>query len=226
MSLITKALKHEQQRRHAHSGPIAPMVSRMTQRRASDKLPLILFGFTGMGMLLAASIAAIFYFGSDYLGSGLTAFAGSPKPESDSVPTLSNDSAKATPPGTQTTDNLQELLGALTKEQLSTVQSMLLEAKNPTGQSPRPNASSETDSANETQPDLTIAEQKRVQSRVDTFSVQGIRKSGQETRVFLSGKIRKIGDVVDIETGLQLIGFTESALVFQIPSGHRFEKPL
>ncbi len=64
------------------------------------------------------------------------------------------------------------------------------------------------------------------QGIVDGFTVQGIRKSGQNSRVFMNGRIQKLGDVIDIENGIRLIGFTEFELVFEDSAGNRYSKPL
>ncbi len=223
MSLINQALKLEQQKRQTMNGPAAPMVSRIPHRGTSDKMPLLLFGFAGMGMLLAASVTAIFYFGSEFLDSE--------KSLATATPPAAIEDASATPetPATQTDESAPEiaqLLGALSPDQLSTVQQMLLERENATATTEQSAAPSDQTAENVSAASTSLSELSRIQAIVDSFSVQGIRKSGQETRVFLNGKIRKIGDVVDIENRLQLIGFTETVLVFRDSNGQRFEKAL
>lgn len=223
MSLINQALKLEQQKRHAANGPIAPMVSRMSHRRQNDKLPLLLFGFTGMGMLLAASVTAIFYFGSEFLGSEKTLASESTSPPVEAI------SARELPSRLQeeqTAPKIEDLLGSLSEDQLSTVQKMLLnrEAAS-TPKAERPPIEKESALLPSSKAS-SLSEISQIQDIVDSYSVQGIRKSGQDTRVFLSGKIRKIGDIVDIENGIQLIGFTETALVFRNAKGERFKKAL
>lgn len=226
MSLINQALKLEQQKRHTYQGPVAPMVSRAARRGHNDKLPLLLFGFTGMGMLLAASVTAIFYFGSDFLDSEKT-LATAMTPEQASLATPSAPQVAASHQ-TTTPDapRIEELLSTLSQDQLSTVQRMLLEREANQGDAPSMAIALEDSQEQEEQTETNLSEMSRLQSIVDTFSVQGIRKSGQDTRVFLNGKIRRIGDVVDIENSIQLIGFTETALVFSNPDGTRFEKAL
>ncbi|EDY81899.1 hypothetical protein VDG1235_1519 [Verrucomicrobiia bacterium DG1235] len=225
MSLINQALKLEQQKRHAPSGPQPPMVSHMARHGQSDRLPLILIGFTGMGLLLAFSISAIFYFGSGYL-KGETALAA--QSQTPQLATPSSDKEHSPTSESPTTDaaELTDLLSELSSDQLSTVQKMLLEREQATNPS---KAATETKTAN--QPavvtnELDLAEVSRIQELVDGFTVQGIRKAGKETRVFLDGKIRRIGDVVDIENGLVLVGFTEIALIFHTQTGQSFEKAL
>ncbi len=199
------------------------MVSRMSRRGQSDKLPILLFGFTGMGMLLAASVTAIFYFGSDFLDSDKTVASADTPPATQAV---TADQAVTGAQDEASKPKIEELLGNLSQDQLSTVQKMLLERE------AAEVANSETAPAPQTPPKETSSEQpslsetSRLQAIVDSYSVQGIRKAGQETRVFLNGRIRKIGDVVDIENRLQLIGFTETTLVFENSSGTRFEKTL
>lgn len=222
MSLINQALKLEQQKRHVSDGPIAPMVSRMSRRRHNDKVPLLLFGFTGMGMLLAASVTAIFYFGSDFLQSEKTLASNSTPPHmgvTASAPPVEVSEEKAA-------SEIEDLLSTLSKDQLSTVQMMLLEKEAKSKTEARPKIQPENSKTLTNNEAPTLAETSRIQGIVDSYSVQGIRKSGQNSRVFLNGKIRKIGDTVDIENGIQLIGFTETVLVFETTKGQRFEKTL
>ncbi|MBD5780596.1 hypothetical protein IEN85_13930 [Pelagicoccus sp. NFK12] len=222
MSLINQALKLEQQKRQTQSGPIPPMAGRAPYRGSSNKMPLLLFGFTGMGMLLAASVTAIFYFGSAFLEADKPVAASLSTP-----PSVSQSSPAAAAQDTNAEPQLANLLGNLSEDQLSTVQKMLIEREAEYGKqepSTLDSPSPATTVAPEAEVDLSDIS--RLQGVVDSFSVQGIRKAGTDTRVFLDGKIRKIGDIVDIENRLQLIGFTESTLVFRDPSGRRFEKAL
>ncbi|MDQ8180500.1 hypothetical protein [Pelagicoccus sp. SDUM812005] len=223
MSLINQALKLEQQKRHTETTPVAPMVTRMAQRRSRDKMPLLLFGFTGMGMLLAASVTAIFYFGSEFLESD-KALATTTLPPAASSEAPQDASSPAAPADAE--PQIEELLGQLSPDQLSTVQQMLLErdSEQPDGEAVATNETAPADQSES--PSHSLSDLSRLQAIVDSYSVQGIRKAGAETRVFLNGRIRKIGDVIDIENRLQLIGFTETALIFRDSSGQRFEKAL
>lgn len=220
MSLINQALKLEQQRRQTTQGPQAPLASRMAYRGSNDKLPLLLFGFTGMGMLLAASVTVIFYFGAGYLDSD-KGLAESPAPQRQtSLATASTAQVEAIPSKSEVPTALEDMLGSLSDDQLSTVQQMLLQRESPLAQE-------EVSAA----PDPQAAPGERLkvsslQDLVDAFSVQGIRKAGQDTRVFLNGKIRRIGDVVDTENDLTLVGFTDTTLIFRSRSGETFEKGL
>ncbi len=174
-------------------------------------------------MLLAASVTAIFYFGSEFLGSEKTLASESTPPPFEALAAQESPSVVQEE---QAAPKIEDLLGTLSEDQLSTVQKMLLDreaASTPQAENPL------VEEASVSQPsstELSLSELSRIQDIVDSYSVQGIRKSGQESRVFLSGKIRKIGDIVDIENGIQLIGFTETALVFRNAKGQRFEKAL
>lgn len=213
MSLINQALKLEQQRRQASSGTLPPMATRLYAGRRSDRMPVLLVGFTAMGMLLAASVTAIFYFGSEYLDTGNKAIASSA--ETPSAPASASDSTASD----LAEPALETLLGALSGEQQATVQQMLLEKQGA--------ATESADAERATAPDsATLAERARIQEQVDGYSVQGIRKAGQATRVFLNGKIQRLGDVLDLETGLTLIGFTDQELVFEDSQGFRYQKSL
>ncbi len=199
------------------------MVSRMSRRGPSDKLPILLFGFTGMGMLLAASITAIFYFGSDFLNSDKTVASATTPPTTQ---TATADQAAITAQDGAAKPKIEELLGKLSEDQLSTVQKMLLEREAAEVATSETSPDEPSLSQEPTVEQPSLSETSRLQAIVDSYSVQGIRKAGQETRVFLNGRIRKIGDVVDIENRLQLIGFTDTTLVFEDSSGTRFEKTL
>ncbi|MDQ8185511.1 hypothetical protein [Pelagicoccus sp. SDUM812002] len=219
MSLINQALKLEQQKRQIATGPVAPMVHRMPHGRSSNKMPALLFAFTGLGLLFAASITAIFYFGADYLESENSLAASAPTAIADNA-TQSTDSTDPRSDGTS--PKIVELLGSLSKDQLSTVQQMLIERK--AGATAAETL--DTSTSNSTEATVDLSERSRLQTIIDSYSVQGIRKSGRETRVFMNGKIRKIGDVIDIENRLRLIGFSETALIFADSDGNRFEKTL
>lgn len=217
MSLINQALKLEQQRRHTSHLPQAPMVSRLAaQRHGASRWPMILFGITGMGALLAVSITAILYFGRGFLDQrGETSLAAATEAAPVQAPPVTQEAAPSDQPKT-----IENLVGTLSAEQLATVQQMLLEkdaqAKSPTEDSPQP----------EERATPSLSDLDKIQKVVDGFSVQGIRKAGQDSRVFLNGKIQRIGDTINIEHGLVLIGFTDSSLVFRDASGHSFEKTL
>ncbi|MDQ8204464.1 hypothetical protein [Pelagicoccus sp. SDUM812003] len=217
MSLINQALKLEQQRRHVDARPVAPMVSRaMARRGRGGNLTAALVGFTGLGVALAIGAGAFFYFGSQYLeGSDKTLAAdvgAKDEPISeraDPVPTSSVEKQTVPPEKEQV---VQALLGALSEEQISTVQKMLLE-----------NQAREAEPA---KPQISIEERIQIQEKVDSFTIQGIRKSGAASRVFLNGKIKRIGDVVDIEYDLVLRGFNDTSLIFEDRAGNRYAKPL
>lgn len=229
MSLINQALKLEQQRRQTTHVPQAPMIGHMARRGQRSNLSMMLLGITGMGLLLAVSVTAILYFGNGYLEQKESSLASSqssaeaPSPTSTTKATPQTgeaEPAKAAP--------LENLLGTLSQEQLSTVQQMLQQqarqeqqaALKP--QTPQQTEPPSTQSVEET----PIAKITQIQDIVDAYSVQGIRKAGQDTRVFLNGKIRRIGEVVDLEHDLRLIGFTDNDLVFRTPDGRTYKKPL
>lgn len=217
MSLINQALKLEQQRRHSPNGPTPPMLSHIGRNSDRNKLPIILLGLTGTGMILALCLTAVFYFGAEYLETGSDS-DGSQRALASSQNSQLEIPSPATNPQTS---NVQDLIGGLTPEQLSTVQQMLLQQAEEQ-KIDTPAALPVPASA----PELQLSDISRIQAVVDGFSVQGIRKAGQETRVFMNGKIQRIGDTVDIQNGLILEGFTETALIFHSPDGHRFEKAL
>lgn len=202
------------------TGPVPPMVSRAMRRDSESKLPLLLIGFTGMGALFAAAITGIVYFGSQYLDGS--------QPSTGNSPALASaEPAQAEVVRSQPASGdlkLDAIIATLSTEQLSTVQSMLLEKREqdePVQQQQQQIATATTEKA-----PSHGAELARIQEIVDQFSVQGIRKSGQDTRVFLNGKIQKLGDVVDLEAGIRLIGFTSEDLVFEDPQGRRYTKML
>lgn len=227
MSLINQALKLEQQRRHTESAPVPPMVSRLAnQRQSSSRWPMILLGMTGMGALLAVSLTAVFYFGSGYLSKGerdLALSIPSEEISSQAIPVPDKKPAESTA-NQGDPEEIEALLGSLSNDELSTVQQMLRE---------REASQTATDGKEEraSQPQQTavspdLAKLSKIQEVVDGFSIQGIRKAGKDSRVFLNGKIQRIGDIVEIEHSIVFVGFTDTALVFKIPSGHAFKKPL
>lgn len=221
MSLINQALKLEQQKRQTQTPHQTPLVGRMAQRGNSNKLPMLLLGFTGMGMLLAASVTAIFYFGSGYLESEKSLAVGMPPQDGTQIISTSTNQVGNTANTLTQSGEIASILGTLSPDQLSTVQKMLLEreAASPSTTETEPEASEPANA-------IERSEVSRIQDLVDSFSVQGIRKAGSDTRVFLNGKIRRIGDIVDIENGLKLVGFTETNLVFKSRSGITFQKSL
>lgn len=230
MSLINQALKLEQQRRHTDSSPVPPMVSRLSsQRHTSSRWPMILLGMTGMGALLAISLTAIFYFGSDYLNKDDSSLAlsipNSELPDSEATTAATGSVTKTAASGNP--DEIEALLGTLSSEELTTVQQMLLEREAAKKSENQENvAIAKASSPEQAAPQIDLATLSKIQETVDGFTVQGIRKAGKDSRVFLNGKIQRIGDVVEIENNIVLAGFTETALVFKIPSGHAFKKPL
>lgn len=195
------------------------MVSRAMARQSQSNLPLVLFGFTGAGLVLAAAVTAFFYFGSQFLeksdSPSLATAEVAPVPSE--LPTAQPTSPDAPLPAAS---NVASLVEGLSEEQLSTVQKMLVDRQRVI------ETEAETTLENDLPAPDDTDELLRLQGLVDGFSVQGIRKAGKETRVFLNGRIHRLGDVVDVASGLSLIGFNEFELIFQDAKGHRFTKPI
>ncbi len=212
MSLINKALQQEQQRRNINFDACPPMVTR-AMRRQGERGPALLLAFAAVGLLIAGGTTAFFYFGASYLGDVQVAVA-SPEqtsPHAAALATIADDAA-----------------ATATAEPIATVRKMLDE------QAIEPLALETPDTAlaNADQPDSPAAEktasitetQIQTQAFVDKLSVQGVRNLGPESRVFLSGKIRKIGDMVDLATGLTLARVEENQLIFEDRDGFRYTK--
>lgn len=225
MSLINKALKLEQQKRQTHSAPPPPMASQMAYRGRRSNFSTLLLGFTGMGLLLAVSITTILYFGNSFLEQrGGTFATGGDSQTGSQEHTSEANPEEATVQSKNDSEKVESIIGNLSDEQLSTVQKMLLERggdQSPTGEIQAPPSQEPT----ETNP-AEISAVVKIQEVVDGYSVQGIRKAGKETRVFLNGKIRRIGEVVDLELGLRLVGFNDDYLVFQTSDGSQFKKAI
>ncbi|MBK1876303.1 hypothetical protein [Pelagicoccus mobilis] len=225
MSLINQALKLEQQKRQGANTPQAPMVAQFAHRRQNSNLAVLLIGFTGMGMLLAASVTAIFYFGNGFLEQGNQDLARSEAPAQTSLASAPAPSPSA--PAEQE-DPRESILTSLTQEELSTVQQMLAEReKRSASESTAPaTAAPETQEQPPADTQAKLSTISQIQDIVDAYSIQGIRKAGKDTRVFLNGKIRRIGDVIDLEHDLRLVGFTETDLVFRTADGRNYKKAL
>lgn len=222
MSLINQALKLEQQRRHTETRPAPPMVTRAyAAQRRGDRFPLLLVGFTGLGTCLALGAAAFFYFGSQYLEGESSPALASSQPSQETAPVVAPEQSTEPAPQAAASENqpqaIESLIGSLSQDQLTTVQKMLLEREQA--------ELLESSQSREVVP-ATTEELIQTQALVDSFSVQGIRKAGVDTRVFLNGKIKRLGDVVDIGSGLKLVGFNETSLVFEDPNGNRYAKAL
>lgn len=225
MSLINKALKLEQQRRQTNNhAPAPPMVAHMARQGRQNNVAVILAAFTGIGLIIAVVIAATLHFGSDYLeGKGGT-LAKSPNTHDSS---LSDRAETITSADTSKSANSSKSK-AQQKSELSPVQQMLVdrseESKPP---ELKPSAENPTVSpAQETTTSAPLAKTVHLQDIVDNYSIQGIRKAGKDTRVFLNGRIRRIGEVIDLEHGLKIVGFTEDYLIFRASDGQSYKKAI
>lgn len=200
------------------------MVTQMAHSGRRNNLSMIVFGFTCLGLLLAASVTTIFYFGGEYLDQrGGSLASGQTLETETALPTPQNPvSENSTPQQGQ----VEKMLGDLSAEELSTVQQMLAERAAKEADAIKidtPSNNPELENPISESPSVNLAQ---IQDRVDGYSVQGIRKAGKDTRVFLNGKIRRIGETIDLEIDLRLVGFTEDHLLFRTPDGTGFKKAL
>jgi len=209
MSLINEALKLEQKKRSQATAAYETMGMRPSAavyRRGESKLTAILAAFAGMGLLIAVSLGAVLHFGAQN-----TAESAAKGPEAG--PTTASRS--------HTQENAVEAKQAASPENSSSPE---LDAAQSKEIGAAPAAAEIIAAAAKSAP--SHAELARIQAIVDSFTVQGIRKAGQDSRVFMDGKIRRIGETVEIEHGLVLLGFTDTSLVFRSRSGHAFQKSL
>ncbi|MBC2608115.1 hypothetical protein [Pelagicoccus albus] len=218
MSLISQALKTEQQRRQMSSGPVPPMVTRLHRQASRDRFPLILTALVGLGTVSAICLTLVLVLIPEKGSSQLAASQDSPPQENTTAPTTAEPIATEKPPASA----VEQLFTGLSDEELSAVKKLLLEQK-----LANLAASEAAKKAAATQvPTMSLEEAAKIQDIVEGFAFQGIRKAGLESKVFLDGKIRRIGEVVDFESQLKLVGFTETDLVFRTPDGSTFRKSM
>lgn len=221
MSLINKALQQEQRRRAINYDTCPPMVAR-AMRRGNDRGVIALVAFAGIGFVLAGGVAAFLYFGSSYLGDAKIAVS-SPT-DTDREPPV----AYASGPAAETAASV-----ASSANPVSSVKQMMLAEKAAAVQeivdeatAAEPIATQETSiAAPATEPDAAlIAERVRLQGIVDGYSIQGVRLLGKDSRVFLNGKIQKLGDAIDLANGITLVDATTGQVVFEDKTGFRYTK--
>lgn len=215
MSLINKALQQEQQRRHINYDAAPPMVTRALKRQGERGAGIVV-AFALLGLVLSGGTAAFFYFGSSYLGSATLTVA-SPSETPNSSAALANSSTQPAPEQATPSENTHVPIATIKKmldEKTEALERIALEQ-------PLPAVTSEP--AAPVKPAYGD-EQIRRQGVVDNFTVQGIRKSATDTRVFLNGKIQKLGDTVDLANGLALVALNDNQLVFQDLAGFTYTK--
>jgi|ETNmetMinimDraft_22_1059887.scaffolds.fasta_scaffold00049_10 hypothetical protein len=228
MSLINQALKKEQQRRSLNlqspkqeipSYESQPLSANQVVRRDQARSPLpLLVGFASLGLFLLVCGGAAVYFGKSYLSSLAPEQAAAAKapaaPETAPTPVanaLQNKEANA------------QAVDAVVAE---------VEAPSPSEapDSPQETVSNESSPANPPATVETPPEEPKfnlaAQAHVDELQVHGFRSAGPNSRLLMSGRVYKIGDIVSHEFALRFRGAENGTLIFVDANGLRYEKPL
>jgi hypothetical protein len=61
---------------------------------------------------------------------------------------------------------------------------------------------------------------------IDNLKVAGIRASATDSKVLMNDRVYRLGDIVDHEMGLKLVGITSNSLTFEDEKGGRYTRTL
>ena len=233
MSLINQALKKEQQRRSlnlqspSHEIPSyesEPLTANQVVRRDQGRNPLpLLIGFASLGLFLLVCGGAAVYFGKSYL---------SDLQPGQSVAAKGSDSEPSEAP-VATANPVASALEAkaANAEAVETIIEAAPEANVAEGTAEEPAAASVE--APVTEAPVAEAPVKEgpkfnleAQAHIDELQVHGYRSAGANSRLLMSGRVYKIGDVVNHAFALRFRGAENGSLVFEDANGFRYEKPL
>lgn len=233
MSLINQALKKEQQRRSLNlqsptqgipSYESQPLSANQVVRRDQGRNPLpLLVGFASLGLFLLVCGGAAVYFGKSYLSSLAPAQVAAAKAPDATV------NATPEPAPTPVANARQNK-----KANAQAVDAVITETETPSPSKAADSApgtiSSESSPANRPADAIEPPEEPKfnlaAQAHVDELQVHGFRSAGPNSRLLMSGRVYKIGDIVSHEFALRFRGAENGTLIFVDTNGLRYEKPL
>lgn len=203
MSLINKALKDEQRRRSGDEKPLSPSEVNpipigVRRRGRESKNIAILLTLCGGGVLSIGLIAGALYYGSQLLDFS-TPKVSSPSLEAEQAATdvaatagTVSDSAEAAP--------IPSFLEGIDLE-------------------------SEETPAPEVEAVAVPVEKKAppgdpiIQSYINDLVVHGVRSAGANSRLLMSGRVFKVGDLLDPRKGVRFTGVAGGQILFEDENG-------
>ena len=216
MSLINQALKQEQRRRNLDAAGLRPGMSGYPRAaaQAGNSKTVLLVGFAGLGLLLAVSLSVFLYYGAQALNEtdeAASSFAAASATSSQAAPVP--EPAPAAPPTPAASEQVapsperNDVISQLSPQELAALKALLAQSQ----------------SAQETEPERPQRDPV-LQEHADSLQIQGIRKLGDKSRILIGGKLFKIGDEIDLETGLKFVGFTDTHVILEDARGARYLK--
>ena len=219
MSLINEALKKAQKQRTGEAPPLASLPAiggeapaRIAGRTKSAPLTALLVRLGGgVAALAVVIVAALFLFRDKPAATAAT-----PPPAVAATAPVAPPDVPATAP--RATGNTFVLPIAPPPEPVTA-------KPEPAAASVAPVPAPEPEKP---APDRAAAPPPRLEPRATTFieniRVAGIRASGTDSKVLMNDRVYRIGDLVEHELGLRLVGITSSSLTFEDERGGRYTR--
>ena len=239
MSLINDALKKAQKQRTGDTPPLASMPSiggetatRIAKRAkpAGFNTLLVRFGLIGGGVLVLL-IGGYFVLRkpSRAPATATAPVAGvadpgpaSPRPVATAPQASAPGSQPPIPNSTPVTFNLPTALPAATPTTQPATPSPVAGVADPGPASPRPATPAPT--AVKPAPAVTAKIDGKSINYIEALRIAGIRASATDSKVLMNDRVYRVGDIVEHEMGLKLVGITSSSLTFENEAGARYTR--
>lgn len=218
MSLINDALKKAQKQRTGEAPTLASMPTiggesprHIARRTSSSPFNPLLIGLGAAGLLIVV-VAAIFLLQDS--SDPATDMAATPPVPAAPQPAASTpvESRPAEP---------AFVLPIAAPPVVSTPPATVASSPVPTAPAPQP----EPAPAEPAPASLPPAQlEPRAMTYIDNIRVAGIRASASDSKVLMNDRVYRVGDTVDHELGLKLVGITTGSLTFEDRAGGQYTR--
>lgn len=213
MSLINEALKKAQKQRSGEAPPLASMpaiggepAARIARGAKASFIPFVIAGSAGVAALGLAG----FFLLRDRPA------AAAPNPAASVVAPAPATPATTTAPAPKTAENTF-VLPIAAPPPAAPAAAPATPAPAVTASAPEPGPPSPAEARN---PEPGRLDSRAIQF-IDGIKVAGIRAAGTDSKVLMNDRVYRIGDVVEYDLGLRLVGITAGSLTFEDARGAR-----
>ncbi len=224
MSLINDALRKAQKQRTGETPPLASLPSiggESAVRIAKRTKPA---GFYTLLIRLGAGVALLAIV---IIGGAVLLRKKSPTPAGQQPAIIAQSAvSNATEPAASASTANSFVVPVVLPPQ--PVAPPKIEAPAPKAEAPKPVATAATPVPPKPEPVKPAAAPVKLEPRamnfIEALHVAGIRASATDSKVLMNDRVYRIGDTVEHEMGLKLIGITSSSLTFEDERGGRYTR--
>lgn len=221
MSLINEALKKAQKQRSGEAPPLASMpaiggepAARIARGAKASFIPFVIAGSAGVAALGLAG----FFLLRDRPAAAAPNPAAAVAAPAPATPATTTAPAAPTPaaPAPKTAENTF-VLPIAAPPPAAPAAAPATPAPAVTASAPEPGPPPPAETRN---PEPGRLDSRAIQF-IDGIKVAGIRAAGTDSKVLMNDRVYRIGDVVEYDLGLRLVGITAGSLTFEDARGAR-----